>query len=113
AFWDETIAQYHKTILVAFQETGDALAAQQNLVARRAALESQVAALRKSAENALLRYDAGRSSYFEVLEAQQQLFPALDELARVQQAQLAAVVDLYKALGGGWNLKDEQWSHPS
>lgn len=112
AFWDESIAQYHKTILVAFRETSDALAAQQHLEARRAALESQVAALRKSTENALLRYDAGRSSYFEVLEAQQQLFPALDELARVQQAQLNAVVDLYKALGGGWKLTDEQWSQP-
>ena len=113
AFWDETIAQYRKTVLVAFRETSDALIAQQTLVARRAALEAQVQALRNSVELALTRYEAGRASYFEVLEAQQQLFPAQDELARTQQAQLVAVVNLYKALGGGWKLTDAQWVQPN
>jgi len=94
-------------------ETSDALVAQQTLVGRRSALEAQVAALRKSADLALARYDAGRSSYFEVLEAQQQLFPAEDELAQTQQSQLQAMVDLYKALGGGWNLTNDQWNRPS
>ena len=102
AFWDESVAQYRKTVLTAFRETSDALAAQRNLVGHRAALERQVGALRRSVELAMTRYDSGRSSYFEVLEAQQQLFPAEDELARVQQEQLLAVVSLYKALGGGW-----------
>jgi multidrug efflux system outer membrane protein len=60
----------------------------------------------------MIRYRGGRATYFEVLEAQQQLFPAEDELARVQQAQLVAVVDLYKALGGGWKLTDDQWNKP-
>lgn len=113
AFWDETIAQYRKTVLVAFRETSDALIAQQTLVARRAALEAQVQALRNSVDLALTRYEAGRASYFEVLEAQQQLFPAQDELARTQQAQLVAVVNLYKALGGGWRLTDDQWVQPN
>jgi multidrug efflux system outer membrane protein len=109
AFWDETVAQYRKTTLVAFRETSDALVAQQTLVDRRAALEKQVANLNESSRLALLRYGAGRASYFEVLEAQQQLFPAEDELAQTQQDQLVAVVSLYKALGGGWNLTPEQW----
>ena len=113
AFWTEMIAGYQKTVTVAFQETSDALIAQQNLVARRTALESQVGALRRSVDNALLRYDAGRASYFEVLEAQQQLFPAEDELARTQRGQMQAMIDLYKALGGGWNQTNEQWNHPS
>ncbi len=112
AYWDESVAQYRKTILTAFQETSDALAAQQNLVGQRSALETQVQALRRSADLALLRYDAGRSSYFEVLEAQQQLFPAADELARTEQGQLQAMVDLYKALGGGWKLSDDAWARP-
>jgi multidrug efflux system outer membrane protein len=62
----------------------------------------------------LLRYTAGRASYFEVLEAEQLLFPAEDALAQTQRDQLLAVVDLYKALGGGWNLSDQQWTgvHP-
>jgi multidrug efflux system outer membrane protein len=53
-----------------------------------------------------------RSSYFEVLEAEQQLFPAQDALAQTQRDQLLAVVDLYKALGGGWQLTPDQWSRP-
>jgi outer membrane protein, multidrug efflux system len=113
AYWDESIASYRKTILGAFRETADALTAEQNLVNRRAALESQVRALRNAVDLALLRYDAGRASYFEVLEAQQQLFPAEAELAQVRQEQLTAVVDLYKALGGGWKLTDDQWTKPS
>ena len=102
AQWDESVAQYKKTILAAFRETSDALIAQQTLVDRRSALERQVQDLRHSSDLALIRYDAGRASYFEVLEAQQQLFPAEDALAQTQRDQLVAVVSLYKALGGGW-----------
>jgi multidrug efflux system outer membrane protein len=103
AYWDETVAQYKQMVLVAFHETSDALVAQQTLGLRRIALQDQVTALRHSTELASLRYEAGRASYFEVLEAQQQLFPAEDELAQTQRDQLVAVVDLYKALGGGWD----------
>jgi hypothetical protein len=52
---------------------------------------------------ALLRYDSGRASYFEVLEAQQQYFVGAYDLARTERDELLAVVSLYKALGGGWN----------
>jgi multidrug efflux system outer membrane protein len=109
AFWDETVADYKRTVIVAFQETSDNLVAQQTLVDRRAALESQVTALRRASELALDRYDAGRANYFEVLEAQQQLFPAEDALAQTRRDQLLAVVGLYKALGGGWKLQDAEW----
>ena len=110
AEWDEMVVQYKKTVIIAFQETSDALAAQQTLVGRRTALESQVAALQRSVDLAQDRYDSGRANYFEVLEAQQQLFPAEAELAQTQRDQLLAVVSLYKSLGGGWNLPDEQWT---
>jgi len=103
SIWDETIAQYKQKVLAAFQETSDALIARKTLAARRTALASQVMALERSAGLALDRYENGRASYFEVLEAQQLLFPAQDELARNQRDQLIAVVNLYKALGGGWN----------
>ena len=109
AYWDETVALYRKTILVAFRETSDALVAQQALIDQRAALETQVAALQNSVDLAQLRYDAGRANYFEVLEAEQQLFPAQYTLARAQRDQLVTVVFLYKALGGGWQLAPEQW----
>ncbi len=112
AYWDETVAQYKNTILTAFKETSDALIAQRNLVDRRAALQSQVQSLKHAVALSLVRFDAGRASYFEVLEAEQQLYPAEYTLAQTQGDQLVAVVNLYKALGGGWNLSDAQWVKP-
>ena len=107
AFWDETVAQYKQTILAAFHETSDALVARQTLVSRETAIQSQVKALQNSADLAMDRYRSGRANYFEILEAQQQLFPAKNALAQTRRDQLIAVVNLYKALGGGWT-PDEQ-----
>jgi outer membrane protein, multidrug efflux system len=112
AFWDGTIAQYKQTVLTGFREVSDALIAQETLVDQRAALQHQVQALKVAVELSLLRYNIGRSSYFEVLEAQQLLFPAEDALAQTERDQLLAVVDLYKALGGGWNLSNPEWIRP-
>jgi multidrug efflux system outer membrane protein len=112
AFWDGTIAQYKQIILVAFQDVSNALIAERTLMDQRAAFEHQVKALKESVELSLLRYNVGRSSYFEVLEAEQQLFPAEDALAQTRRDQLLAVVDLYKALGGGWNLNKAEWMQP-
>jgi multidrug efflux system outer membrane protein len=97
---------------MSYREVSDALIAQQTLVPQREASQSQVQALRDAVELSLLRYDAGRATYFEVLEAEQELFPAEDALAQTQRDQLLAVVDLYKALDGGWQLSDADWSHP-
>ncbi len=113
AFWDQTIAEYKATIVQAFREVSDALTAQSNLVQQRAALEKQVAALQDAVHLSLLRYETGRATYFEVLEAEQQLYPTEDALAQTQRDQLLALVDLYKALGGGWQLTDTQFSKTS
>ena len=67
---------------------------------------------REAVDLAMQRYTGGRASYFEVLDAEQSLFPSEDALAQTQRDQLIAVVSLYKALGGGWNLKDDQWAQP-
>ena len=112
AYWDETVAQYRKTVLGAFREVSDALIAQQTLERRRIALQRQVAALESSVDLALTRYDGGRASYFEVLEAQQELYPAQSALAQTQLDQLLATVALYKALGGGWRATDAEWLQP-
>jgi multidrug efflux system outer membrane protein len=112
AFWDGTIAQYKQRVLVAFQEVSNALIAQDTLASQRVALQHQVGALREAVQLALLRYNVGRASYFEVLEAEQQLFPAEDALAQTRRDQLLAVVDLYKALGGGWDLSNLEWIRP-
>ncbi len=102
AFWDETIARYRATVVTAFREVSDALVAEATLAEQRTALEQQVSALREAKDLALLRYRTGYAYYFEVLDAEQQLYPAEAELARVERDQLLAVVGLYRALGGGW-----------
>ena len=66
----------------------------------------EVAAYQEAVRLANVRYDSGLSAYFEVLEAQQQLFPAEIALARTRRDQLVAVVDLYRALGGGWPAEE-------
>ena len=108
AFWDETIADYRATIVGAFREVADALAAQTQLAEQRKAQEGEVAALRQALELSLLRYRAGRANYIEVLDAAQLLYPAENALAQTQRDQLFAVVNLYKALGGGWQMPAEQ-----
>ena len=56
----------------------------------------------------LVRYRQGLASYFEVLEAQQDLFPARLDLAQTRFEELRAVINLYRSLGGGWEL-GVQW----
>ena len=68
-------------------------------------------ALQESVRLATLRFTGGLATYYEVLEAQQQLFPAENSLARTELNQLVAVVQLYRALGGGWRAEEER--HPA
>jgi multidrug efflux system outer membrane protein len=106
ALREEARLQYQQTILNAFREVSDALVAREQLAEVRDWYADEVDALRTAVKLSTERYVAGKASYYEVLEAQQQLFPAQLELARTQRDQLLAIVDLYKALGGGW--RDEQ-----
>ena len=53
-----------------------------------------------------VRYDSGLADYFEVLYSMQLLFPAEIALARARLDLLSDYVDIYKALGGGWNLAE-------
>jgi multidrug efflux system outer membrane protein len=102
AQWEQAKMQYAQTILTALQEVSDALTAQQKLAEVRDQQALAVAALQESVRLATLRYVGGLATYFEVLEAQQQLFPAENFLAQTERDQLITVVQLYKALGGGW-----------
>ena len=65
---------------------------------------ASVTAYQESVELASIRYVAGLSSYIEVLDAEQLLFPEEDTLSRTRLARLVALVALYKSLGGGWSL---------
>jgi multidrug efflux system outer membrane protein len=110
---DEALARYEQAFLVALQEVSDALVARQKLEGVRAEQERAVAALREALRLARKRYLGGLSTYLEVLDAQQQLFPAENELARTRRDQLLAVVTLYRALGGGWSTQPPPPAIPS
>lgn len=107
---DAAKLQYHQTILNAFREVSDALVAREQLAEVRMWYAGEVDALKTAVKLSTERYTAGKASYYEVLEAQQQLFPAQLELARTQRDQLLATVNLYKALGGGWHDDATQMS---
>src|SRR5206468_555952 len=102
AAWEEARLRYQQSALNAFQEVADALISRQKLAEVRSQQTRAVTAYRDAVEVSTQRYVAGKASYYEVLEAQQQLFPAENSLAQTQLNQLLAIVQLYKALGGGW-----------
>jgi multidrug efflux system outer membrane protein len=99
---NEAELRYRFTVLNAFREVSDALVARAQLAEVRAHQAREVASLEAAVKLSSERYTAGKASYYEVLEAQQQLFPSELNLARTQRDQLLALVSLYKALGGGW-----------
>jgi multidrug efflux system outer membrane protein len=102
AAWEEAKVTYEQTIVSAFQEVSAALISREKLEGVRVQQQCAVDALTKAVKVSMERYIAGKADYFEVLEAQQQLFPAQNLLAKTQLNQLLAIVNLYKALGGGW-----------
>jgi multidrug efflux system outer membrane protein len=110
AAWEEAKLAYQQAVLNALGEVSNALVARQKFAQSRAEIEQQVAELQESVRLAMLRYTGGLATYYEVLEAQQQLFPAENSLARTQLNQLVAMVQLYRALGGGWRAEEER--HP-
>jgi multidrug efflux system outer membrane protein len=110
---EEAKLQYQDTALIAFREVSDALISRRRYEEGRVEQAEAVEAGRQAVELATLRYKEGKASYYEVLEAQQQLFPAENTLSRLEVARRLAVVQLYKALGGGWSLKDNEWTGAS
>jgi len=98
----ESELQYRRTVLNAFREVSDALVSREQLVQMRQFQAHEVTALESAVKLSTERYVAGKADYYEVLEAQQQLFPAELNLVRTQRDQLLAVVTLFKTLGGGW-----------
>src|SRR4026209_193666 len=99
----QAIAQYEQTILIAFREVEDALVAATTAVEQVTAQEKQVKALQSALHLANLRYTGGIANYLDVLIAQRNLFDAELSLASTRRLHLVSVVQLYKALGGGWS----------
>lgn len=97
-------AAYRDAVIRAFADARNAITAQKQAADRVAARAQAVTALRRQVYLATLRYDNGYSSYLDVLDAERNLFSAELGMAEAKRAHLAAVVDLYRALGGGWTM---------
>jgi multidrug efflux system outer membrane protein len=110
ALFEQARSQYESVVTQALGEVSTALVAYQNLAAAEKQQARSVGAYQESVELANIRYVAGLSSYVEVLDAEQLLFPEENTLARMQLARLDALVALYRSLGGGWRLESREES---
>ena len=98
----EMLAAYEKAIYGALREVSDALAGHYRTREQRIEQEKLVAALSESVRLSTLRYKGGLDSYLEVLDAERSLFQGQLVLAGLKLVELESVVQLYRALGGGW-----------
>ena len=108
AVWEESKANYESTALNAFAEVSSVLVERRLRVTQRAAREEEVRQLDESVNLSFVRYDQGLASYFEVLQAQQDLYPAMLDLSETRLQERLAIIKLYRAIGGGWQL-DLDW----
>jgi len=96
---------YEKAVLSAFRETEDALVNLKTLEQELVFVKQQLTASSNAAVLSKKRYDGGVSSYLEVLEAERTLFDIELYYSQLLQRRMNAYVNLYKTLGGGWEVK--------
>jgi NodT family efflux transporter outer membrane factor (OMF) lipoprotein len=99
----EALVNYQRVIYGSFRDVADSLAAYTKTTEQRAEQQQLVETLREAARLSSERYRGGLDSYLPVLDAQRNLFQGELELARLRQRELASIVQLYRALGGGWS----------
>jgi len=109
ALRDQARISFEKAVTRAFGEVSTSLSTHQQLARAYVEQLNSVAAYRESVHLSSIRYDSGLSSYFEIVDAQIQLYPAESSAVAYDLGRKLALVDLYRALGGGWNLSDSQW----
>ena len=102
----QALASYVSVVRAAFTDVRDALVAAEQYALSARALQTQSDAATRSLHLARKRYEAGYSRYLEVLDAQRTANESTLALVRARQGQMAEVVKLYAALGGGWSARD-------
>ena len=112
AIQQQALVSYQQTIQNAFREVDDALNDRVQTAKQLAAQKSQVDSLRQYAGIARLRYDNGYTDFLTVLDAERSLFNAELAYTQTQGALYLALINLYKAMGGGWVSKAEQLAAP-
>jgi NodT family efflux transporter outer membrane factor (OMF) lipoprotein len=106
ANYDSSVATYRQTVLTAFQQVEDALAAIRVYAAEAAKDRETVAAAKKAVAVYLNQYQAGTVAFTTVVTAQATQLTAEESLLAVQQSQLIESVALIQALGGGWHADE-------
>ncbi len=108
---DASELNWQKTLTQAFGEVSTALDAHVKFAQSLQEETRSVNAYRESVRLSTVRYDTGFASYFEVLNAELQLFPAENQRVQYELARKVALVKIYKSLGGGWKLGDADWTN--
>ena len=98
----QELIAYKQVIQLAFRDVSDALIGYQKLHQVRVAQETTVKDLQDTVDTSLVRYRGGITTYLEVLDGQRSLFNAEIVLAQARGSEYQSLVQLYKALGGGW-----------
>ncbi len=110
AAYNAAVGSYRKTVLIAFQEIEDQLAAQRLLAAELDAENAALGSARRTLEIANNRYKAGLVTYLEVATAQSAALAHERTVVELGAQKLSASVGLIKALGGGWSAKEGERS---
>ena len=108
AVQQEALFSYESAIQNGFREFEDALIDQNRTRVQLDAQAKQVEALATYARLARLRYENGYTSYIEVLDAERSLFNGKLSYAQTQDTLLRALINLYKAMGGGWVVEADK-----
>ena len=96
------VAQYEQTIQTAFREVSDALIERRKVKEIRVQQEQLVTTLQDRSRLAYTRYEGGVDTLLNALDAERELFDAQLQLTQTRRNELLSLVQLYKALGGGW-----------
>jgi multidrug efflux system outer membrane protein len=111
ARWEQAKVAYEAAVYRSLGEASTAITTYGRLADAERHQADAVAAADRAVRIARSRYLSGLADYLEVLQAQQLLFPAEQTLTELRFERLAALVDLYRALGGGWYLSVDEWGH--
>ena len=103
ASYDQTVANYRQTVLTAFQQVEDNLAALRILTQVIEQQDSAIESAGRSLQEADVRYKAGLDPYLNVIAAQTALLTDQQAAVNFRMQQMVASVQLIKALGGGWD----------
>jgi outer membrane protein, multidrug efflux system len=105
---EAALAQYEQRVLLALEETDGALIDFDRQKARRELLRTSARASEQAVSLARLRFQSGVADFLTVLDAERTLLEAQDRLAESETLTATALVAVYKALGGGWEIADER-----